>query len=200
MIDWWQISIAGLYMCHCIMFSLHSLNYTAANLSNMSLKFTCSVVAKKAPLKVSCRVTLTFWSYWWGMWHVGSKHSLSWFFPPCKFYERSLWYKNILRAQQFEWMWKVESLTLGTQQQLLPSHQSNKINMWQDLMTLTNMFCSLATALVRIALKIESSMVPQQKQLYVDTESNSSIARGFKYLVIYLQYSRKRMKQKCKNK
>lgn len=72
--------------------------------------------------------------------------------------------------------------------------------MWQDLMTLTNMFCSLVTALVRIALKIESSMVPQQKQLYVDTESNSSIARGFKYLVIYLQYSRKRMKQKCKNK
>lgn len=47
-------------MWHIIMFSLHSLNYTAANLSNMSLKFTCSVVAKKAPLKVSCRVTLTF--------------------------------------------------------------------------------------------------------------------------------------------
>lgn len=72
--------------------------------------------------------------------------------------------------------------------------------MWQDLMTLTNMFCSLATALARTALKIESSMLPQQKQLYIDTESNGSIARGFKYLVIHCQYSRKRMKQKCKNK
>lgn len=88
-------------------------------------------------------------------------------------------------------MWKVESLTLGTQQQLLPSHQSNKINVWQDLMTLTNMFCSLATALARIALKIESSMVPQQKQLYIDTECNSSIARGFKYSVIHLSIQEK---------